>query len=170
MKEKILLLRGQGLSYNAIQKELNCSKSTIAYHCGEGQKKKSAIRRRKSFNNNRYLTSLRRRYSNVHVQYDKINKITCRRNKSFSFKEFKELIESVKVCYITGREINYNESRSWEIDHIIPIAKGGKTELNNLMPVTKVGNRMKSDHTLDELILICREILKFNKEVRSTIG
>lgn len=38
--EKILELREQGLTYREIQSELNCSKGTIAYHLGEGQKLK----------------------------------------------------------------------------------------------------------------------------------
>lgn len=40
-KEDILRLRALGYSYNEIQKELGCAKSTIAYHLGEGQKQKS---------------------------------------------------------------------------------------------------------------------------------
>ena len=33
LKDTILKLRKDGLSYNAIKKELNCSKSVISYHC-----------------------------------------------------------------------------------------------------------------------------------------
>ncbi len=33
MKEKILRLRKNGLTYDEIKKELGCSKSTISYHC-----------------------------------------------------------------------------------------------------------------------------------------
>lgn len=40
MKEKILELFRQGLSYRQIAKQLNCSKGTIAFHCGKGQKQK----------------------------------------------------------------------------------------------------------------------------------
>ncbi len=43
-KENILRLRAEGKSYREIQKELGCSKSTIAYHCGEGQKAKTRYR------------------------------------------------------------------------------------------------------------------------------
>jgi len=40
MKEQILKLREQGKSYREIQQELGCSKGTISYHLGEGQKEK----------------------------------------------------------------------------------------------------------------------------------
>jgi hypothetical protein len=44
MKDEILALRGQGKSYNEIVAILGCAKSTIAYHCGEGQKEKNQAR------------------------------------------------------------------------------------------------------------------------------
>lgn len=37
---KILALRTEGKTYNQIRDELNCSKGTIAYYCGDGQKEK----------------------------------------------------------------------------------------------------------------------------------
>ena len=45
MKEKILQLRNEGKTYKQIQEILKCSKSTISYHCGVGQKEKTKIRR-----------------------------------------------------------------------------------------------------------------------------
>ena len=47
MKEKILQLRSEGKTYDQIKKELGCSKGTIAYHCGEGQKEKNYNRTKK---------------------------------------------------------------------------------------------------------------------------
>ena len=47
LKEKIIALASKGFSYRQIQKELGCSKSTISYHLGEGQKEKSRARVRK---------------------------------------------------------------------------------------------------------------------------
>ena len=44
MKENILKLRGAGLSYKQIVKELGCSIGTVSYHCGSGQKEKTKNR------------------------------------------------------------------------------------------------------------------------------
>jgi len=47
-KEEIIRLRNNGLSYRQIEEELGCSKSTISYHVGEGQKEKSLIRQKEN--------------------------------------------------------------------------------------------------------------------------
>ena len=46
-KENILKLRSEGKTYNQIKDELGCSKGTIAYHLGEGQKEKTKGRQSK---------------------------------------------------------------------------------------------------------------------------
>ena len=50
MKEEIFALHKGGKSYRQIQKELGCSKGTIAYHLGTGQKEKvlKSVRQRRS--------------------------------------------------------------------------------------------------------------------------
>jgi len=47
-KEKIIELKSQGKSYREIQKILGCSKGTIAYHLGNGQKEKTRNRSTRS--------------------------------------------------------------------------------------------------------------------------
>lgn len=63
MKEQILKLRAEGKTYKEIKDVLGCSKGTIAYHCGDGQKEKSRNRVNKSrtkicsCGSNKYITS-----------------------------------------------------------------------------------------------------------------
>lgn len=46
LKEKILELKACGHTYNQIKEKLECSKGTISYHIGIGQKDKTGKRRR----------------------------------------------------------------------------------------------------------------------------
>lgn len=46
VKLQILELNAQGKTYTEIQKTLGCSKGTIAYHLGAGQKEKTRARSR----------------------------------------------------------------------------------------------------------------------------
>jgi len=49
-KVDILQLREKGKTYNEIAKTLGCKKSTISYHVGDGQHKKTLLRQRKRYN------------------------------------------------------------------------------------------------------------------------
>jgi len=53
--EKIFELRGKGYSYRDIELEIGCSKSTISYHLGKGQKLKTKIRTQKNLPISRQL-------------------------------------------------------------------------------------------------------------------
>lgn len=48
LSENILRLRAEGKTYNEIEAELGCSKGTISYHLGVGQKAKSLGRQRET--------------------------------------------------------------------------------------------------------------------------
>jgi len=70
---KILKLRKGGLSYNKISGKLKCSKGTVAFHCGTGQKDKSNARAFKRVNKKKecdknhrlYLIELSLRYKRL---------------------------------------------------------------------------------------------------------
>lgn len=47
-KDEILRLRSEGKTYNEIVSELGCSKGTVSYHLGEGQKQKTNASRIKN--------------------------------------------------------------------------------------------------------------------------
>jgi len=46
MKEQILKLRKEGKTYKEIVEKVGCSKGTVAYHCGKGQKEKASKRQK----------------------------------------------------------------------------------------------------------------------------
>lgn len=52
LKDKILDLYSQGKSYKQIVESLGCSKSSVSYHCGKGQKEKTKNRTAQSRHRN----------------------------------------------------------------------------------------------------------------------
>lgn len=62
-------------------------------------------------------------------------------------------------CAISGIKLTKDNV---SIDHIKPLSKGGKTEIENIQIVDRHVNVMKNDKSLDELLFFCREIVKNN--------
>lgn len=147
-KEKILELRSEGKSYKEIVDELGCSKGTVSYHCGKGQKEKTAARRRKQANGIKYKV------------YKKIDDFIGRTPRSCSpnnyvargevnYLMYKKIINNPR-CYITGEDIDLNDSGSWSLDHIVPISKGGSNDIDNMGLCLSYVNYMKYDFSLKE--------------------
>ena len=62
-------------------------------------------------------------------------------------------------CYLTGIPINI-ETDDYQLDHIVPVSKGGSNEISNCGITIPVANQMKTDMTVSELLEMCEKILK----------
>jgi 5-methylcytosine-specific restriction endonuclease McrA len=62
-------------------------------------------------------------------------------------------------CALTGKRLD----RTAELDHIIPVSKGGKNEPSNLQWLAPEINQCKNDLTDAEFIAICKQVLSHNK-------
>ena len=85
----------------------------------------------------------------------------------FSAEELVQKIESSSICYLTGAAINLDDFNSWQIDHIVPYSRGGKSTLDNLGLTTKEANQAKHNLTVDEFIALCKEVLEYSKTPRA---
>lgn len=178
MKEKILELRAKGYTYNQIVEELGCSKGTVAYHCGEGQKEKTQ-ERNKAYKNHKLIKNLSRflkaKQKEVYVekgfirnqelrlkdkvrlfQYDRKEKIS---SKSFDLASFLEIYQENPRCYLTGKPIDLYNFGSYHFDHIVPRSKGGENTLENLGLTLNYVNLAKRDMTLEEFLQMCIDVL-----------
>ena len=68
LSDNIIRLYSGGLSYRQIESELGCSKSTIAYYLGEGQKAKTLVRNR--LTRTRRGSQVLKQYSKHHITED----------------------------------------------------------------------------------------------------
>lgn len=180
MKEKILKLKSEGKSYNEIAKILNCSKGTIAYHCSDEQKEKTAERRKKRNKNLiirktdsfKYATKADVTVKPAKNLVESVRKFQKRDNnvKGFVNKDiqttftWKDVINKFGVdteCYLSGEKINLYQN-DYNFDHIIPTTRGGQNTFDNLGILHEIVNMMKGDLTPDELIEWCVKILVHN--------
>jgi CRISPR/Cas system Type II protein with McrA/HNH and RuvC-like nuclease domain len=80
--------------------------------------------------------------------------------KNFTVEEFKAKHETNPRCYLTGRTVDLQDPTSYELDHIVPATRGGSNGLENCGIASPKINRMKSDMTVEELLVACQEILE----------
>lgn len=164
-KEEILKLRKKGKSYNDIAQKLGCSKGTISYHCGDGQKEKTRNRHRKSRNTpggavrqklSRYLK--RKVYDYKRGGHNNRGSVI---NGYVGKERFINKIINNPVCYITGDIIDLTKPSTYNLDHKIPLSRGGRHSLNNFGLTTKRANMSKYDMTIEELIEFCIKTLEY---------
>lgn len=181
LRKEILELREKGYSYNEIEKELKCSKSTISYHVSKGGKERSYFRTRRfkttntivnKIDNYRYDRYKRRVGTEIEgkTTWDHRFRSACSRYRTriieetskFTYKEALEYINYPDVkCYLTGRKIDIDTDK-YHLDHIIPVSKGGDNSLYNMGVTIPEANMMKSDLLVSELLELCKEILENN--------
>ena len=182
LKQQILKLRNDGKSYSYIQKELKCAKSTISYHCGEGQIEKTTNRR---IANRAKQHPLVRKIENFQLDYNKpppkshkeiktFNRILRLKiekfsviqrgiynSMSFTIQEFLNKVGDNPTCALTGKPIDLMKPKSYQLDHIVPRSKGGDNSLDNCQLTLKEANQAKNDLSMDEFIALCREIVTY---------
>lgn len=164
MKDQIIQLRNEGKSYREICRLLGCSKGTVSYHCGKDQKEKTRNRTQKS----RQQNSLLKKVDNfkqtsplksppsilLKARVDKWNQ----NEKTFYYKDVLEKFNP--KCYLSGRDVDFTDSRSYSLDHIIPVSKGGSNTLDNMGVTCREANQAKSDLLIPDLLKLCEDILK----------
>lgn len=174
---KILELRNQGFSYNAIQSKLQCSKGTISYHLGYGQKDKNLNRTRKSRKKHPYQYKLnnfleKTKKPSIKLYKHKVKKLITLKIESFHRENNHYMSPTFTItdlinkfgenpkCYLTGEQLDINQPRTYAFDHKNPRSKGGDNSLDNLGICTKKANQSKTDMTVDEYIEHCKQVLQ----------
>lgn len=180
---QILLLHQDGKSYAQIAELLKCSKGTISYHLGIGQKDKTKIRqlnkRTKNHPFQRKLENFRNKvkpfptifnptYQNKQLINHKIKRFHMDRKTgsyakpTFTLDDVISKFGSNPVCYLTGEPININLPRTYQFDHIIPVDRGGENSLDNLGLTTRLANMAKTNMTHDEFVALCLKVVEYH--------
>lgn len=180
---KIIEFRKQGLSYSKIAEQLKCSKSTVSYWCTQLTRDKTKERHNRLReqepwkyklldvldNFKRRKQGIGRDYINENYQVKDWNKkfrtaVSDFRNggkimDTYTYKDVIKAWGGTKIkCYLTGKEIDIMKD-NYQLDHKIPIAKGGTNEISNMRAVLPYANLSKSDMDLGEYLNLCKIVL-----------
>ena len=157
--QNILKLRSQGFTYGRIVDELKCPISTVSYYCGQGQKEKAANRNKKN-----KKSSLIKKINGFYNDYSKFKAPSRAYNwvKKESYEEDIKFLKGNPYCYITGEKIDLNKTETYSLDHIIPISRGGKRDIENMGLTTRMVNQAKNAMLPEEFIDLCKKVLYHN--------
>ena len=64
---------------------------------------------------------------------------------------------TVVKCELTGRTIDLTKD-DYNIDHIIPVSRGGSNELDTMAFTIPIANAAKSNMTNEEFVALCKEV------------
>ena len=170
MKDKILNLRLEGKSYNEIVNILKCSKSLVAYYCGNNQKEKTKERVKKFRDSDPILKKVDNFKNSKKRLNDACKDFQSRKGdnkRTFSRKDILNKFGDNPKCYLTGRSIDWNDGTTFSFDHIIPVYLGGDNSLENLGLTCVDANNAKHKLTVDDFLSLCKEVLEYNGYVVS---
>lgn len=181
LHKEIIKLKEQGYSYAQIKNELKCSKGTISYYLGKGQKEKHRKRQKKhrSENSLQWKIYAFRSYSrqqgskkddvyrtirkNLMIKIKQYLSITGTKkmcDEKFSVEELLDKIGNEPKCYLTGRPIDLANSSSYQLDHKMPRTRGGDNSLDNCGLACTDANQAKHNLTVDEFKQLCLDVIR----------
>ena len=73
-----------------------------------------------------------------------------------SIPDFRDKLGEPRTCYLCGTPVNWESA---ELDHVIPISRGGLNAIDNLKWAHRTCNRIKHDLNVDELLELFQQII-----------
>lgn len=154
-KEEILKLKLENPTwgYKKIAAKVGCSPNLVKYHVGPRGREifRTSTQRGPNYVLMKKVQNFARRQWN--------GKSYC--STPFNVSQLLAKVGNRPTCYLTGRQIDLTDGASYHLDHIVPLSKGGTSNLDNVGLLISDVNQMKGNLTINELKALCQEILKF---------
>lgn len=150
LKEEIIQLRKSGKTYREISIITGIADTTIRYNCDENYKSNA-----KQWSQDWRIKNPLKQKSQHYWQDDP-------NSKNFECEDVLAKFKENHYCYLTGTDIDFNDIDSYSLDHINPLALGGKSTIENMGLLRQDINKAKADKTIDQFIALCKEVLEYN--------
>lgn len=146
MKKQILELRKLGFSYNEISNKLNCSKSTISYHCSKFEKNDEKIKKNIELKNKK-----QEKKDSFLLENDKIDIVISLRKTLKTYKEIKkETGLSINVISKICKTYKLVETRKF----------GSKVEDKKIEEINNLYNVLKSERKVSKKVGLSRDTVR----------
>ena len=148
MSDQEFIIRAQELLKEAVE-EATRNDTRNKWHRENRTSSRAAIKKYAETEKGKYANSKR------NAKRKKFQKAAC---EDLTLEEKKEIGKFYKNC-----------PQGYEVDHIIPISKGGKHCLNNLQYLTRAQNSRKHNKTMDECLakITSQQMLQLNQKEMS---
>lgn len=148
------------ISIDYLQNLYENFKSIRRTRSGKKRSKNIFENRQKSY----YILRTEGKITLNHPLYSKIKAFLQRDITEKDLNNFLDKFGLAPKCYLTGRNINLNNPKSYHLDHIIPKSKGGSNTFDNMGILYWRINIMKNDMSIFELKQYCLEILSYDQK------
>jgi hypothetical protein len=164
-------LRAARLGYNKIAAETKINEGTVRYWCNPEKWKATNAKSKLAYKLSHPLMTKLSTYRLRKSAFGKVRGFKRRGGSKvlngstlngFTLADVLQKIGPNPTCYLTGRPIDLNAPKTYTFDHITPATRGGDNSLKNLGLLCTSVNKMKSDLTVEELLAVCAEILRYN--------
>lgn len=89
------------------------------------------------------------------------NSRTKNENKITDVDVYSALVVTNFTCFYCGTEL---KTKTWELDHVHPISKGGLNDKSNIIPACKECNRMKGSMMIEKFLYQAELVSNKNKD------
>lgn len=82
----------------------------------------------------------------------------------FTYKDVLNKFGQTPRCYLSGKEIDWHDKYSYQLDHVIAKAEGGLSNLDNLDLLSPICNQIKFVWDIPLLMKVIRSIVKYQDD------
>lgn len=174
LRDEVKRLHNEGKTQKEIALLLKCSIATACYHLNDNFRKrhneKNRLRSRATltllhgkllnFKNKRYVLKLVKDIVNKNLTQKLYQFNKTKGEKMTNLEQLIKKIGDKPTCYLSGRSIDLEDSKSYHLDHIHPLSRGGDNSIDNCDIACRSANQSKHDMTVEEYLRLCQEVLE----------
>jgi hypothetical protein len=158
--ERILKLRAAGMGYKKIAKALALPISVVRYYASPRERARVKDATTDFRKKNPLKRKLYKLLSRKMMNYSRGRGDVAERKLDYPAIIARLILSP--VCYLTGEKLDLSKPETYQLDHKMPVCRGGDSLEQNIGLTTRWANQSKLDLTPEEFIDLCKKVLEYN--------